>query len=88
MLGFSLTKLLFTAIVVVLVWLVFKHAGRILRGGESGPSRVERARRAAEDVTRARAQPQPTTVELVSCPQCGNYIAQGSACSCGYKDRR
>jgi uncharacterized protein len=90
MLGFSISKLLFTAIVVVLVWLVFKHAGRILRGGQTGPSRVDRARRAAEDTTRARAeaQSQPNTVDLVRCPQCGNYIAQGSACSCGYKDRR
>ncbi|KJS38631.1 MAG: hypothetical protein VR70_09525 [Rhodospirillaceae bacterium BRH_c57] len=92
MLGFSLTKLLFTAAVVILVWMVFKHAGRILRGGQQAPSRVDRARRAAEEMTRARASqaqsaPEPPTVELVSCPQCGNYIAQGSACSCGYKDR-
>lgn len=92
MLGFSLTKILFTAAVVILVWMVFRHAGRILRNGQQRESRVERARRAAEDITRARArqaqgEPEVASVDLVQCPQCGTYIARGAACQCGYKDR-
>lgn len=94
MLGFSLTKLLFTAVVVVLVWLVFRHANRILRSGQTRESRVDRARRAAEDITRARAaqahphaDPAPTTVDLIQCPQCGTYITRGGSCQCGYRDR-
>lgn len=98
MLGFSLSKLLFTAVIVVLVWLVFRHAGRILQGGQKRESRVERARRAAEDMTRARAaraagqgqgqdETAPHTVELLQCPQCGTYITRGGTCQCGYHDR-
>lgn len=101
MLGFSLSKLLFTAVVVVLVWMVFRHAGRILQGGRQKESRVERARRAAEDMTRARAghaqgdgqgegpadRGQPQTVDLQQCPQCGAYIVRGGTCQCGYRDR-
>lgn len=94
MLGLSLSKLLFTAVVIVLVWLVFRHASRILAGGRKRESRVERARRAAEDVTRARAaraeaepSPAPHTVDLMQCPQCGAYIVRGGTCQCGYRDR-
>lgn len=89
MLGFSLTKLLFTVAVVVLVWVVARHAGRILRGGQMGENRADRVRRAAESVTRARTAraDEPPTVDLIQCPSCGNYIARGSTCNCGYKDR-
>lgn len=98
MLGFSLSKLLFTAAIVVLVWMVFRHAGRILQNGKARESRVDRARRAAEEMTRARAakaagqgqgqdESAPHTVDLLQCPQCGTYIARGGTCQCGYRDR-
>ena len=82
-------KLLFTVGVVFLVWMVFKKASLAKRDGVAGPSRADRVRQAAEDAVRARTgQPrreEVKTVDLIKCPSCGNYVAPGTACSCGWK---
>lgn len=88
MLGFSLTKILFTALVVFGVWMLFKKFGIT----KSGDDRADRVRRAAESTVRGRAgadrqADQPPTVELIECPSCGNWIAPGTSCNCGYKHR-
>jgi hypothetical protein len=93
MLGFSLGKLILTALVVWLAWMVFKKIGATARGDRPRKTPADRAREAAEATTRARtgeAPPSdqgPPTVDLIPCPSCGNFIAAGTTCSCGYKDR-
>lgn len=89
MLGFSLGKLLFTLAAIVVVWMAFKHAGRLL--GESrrdGPSVSGRQRR-QPSATKSSAprEDSPATVDLVPCPECGSYIVRGGTCNCGYEDR-
>lgn len=85
MLGFSLTKVLFTALVVVGVWMLFKKFGAV----KSGESRADRVRRAAESAVRGGRpkESEGATVDLIECPSCGNWIAPGTSCSCGYKHR-
>lgn len=88
-----LWKLLFTIAVVFLVWMVFKKMALANRPGHQGESRTERIRRAAEDAVRARTgeardrEPAAKPVDLIQCPSCGNYVAPGAACSCGWKDK-
>jgi len=82
-----LWKLLFTIAIVFLVWMVFKKASLAKRDGVSGPSRADRVRQAAEEAVRARmGEAEPAkAVSLVQCPSCGNYVAPGTACNCGWK---
>lgn len=94
MFGLSLGKIVLTAVVVWLAWMVFKKIGATARGDRPRVTPAERARQAAEATTRARTgqtgqtgQEEPPAVDLVACPSCGNFIAAGSTCSCGYKDR-
>jgi uncharacterized protein len=82
MLGLSLGKLLFLAIIVAAVWYGFKYV-----------QRVEEVRRMLRQVQRqqqqraSRAGPQTLEAEdLVKCRQCGAYVAARSATSCGRPD--
>lgn len=85
-------KLLFTVGIVFLVWMVFKKISLANRpghesGGPGRESRVDRIRRAAEEAVKAKTgQQEPVkTVELIQCPSCGNYVAPGATCNCGWK---
>lgn len=86
-------KLLFTVGIVVLVWMVFKKAALSNRPGHGRDraSRVDRIRRAAEEAVRAKTggpEKDPVkTVDLIQCPSCGNYVAPGTACNCGWKPK-
>jgi len=92
MFGFSLSKALFTILVVVVVWGAFKYYSRAFgddsRGGR--PSLREKVERAAQDAVRKRMGEQEArsssgqTEDLVRCPNCGAYRPQGTACDCGY----
>jgi len=97
MFGFSLSKVLFTVLVVVVVWGAFKYYSRVFgddsRGGR--PSLREKVERAAQDAVRKRMGEQEArssssgassakTEDLVRCPNCGAYRPQGMACDCGY----
>lgn len=80
MFGFSLSKLVFTAAAVFFVWWVYRKINMI--GEQSGKpkSRVDAAKKAAEDVTKARTQ---GVEDLSACPACGAYVAKGSNPGCG-----
>ena len=83
MFGFSLTKILFTVAVVIAVWYGFKWVGRV------------QAQRAAENRRRVRGagRSAPPSAppggseggaeDMVACPACGDYVAPGSAITCG-----
>jgi hypothetical protein len=80
MFGFSLSKLIFTALAVYLVWWVYRKINMIGEQGDKPKSRVNAAKQAAEDVTQARTQ---GVEDLSACPACGTYVAAGSNPGCG-----
>lgn len=91
MFGLSLGKVLFTVIVVIVVWGAFKYYSRALGGRTPGDrqSLRERVERAAEDAVRKRMgdsgpeRPTESTAEdLVRCPSCGAWHARGTRCEC------
>ncbi|KAA5606644.1 hypothetical protein F1188_04720 [Roseospira marina] len=90
----SLSKVLFTVLVVVVVWGAFKYYSRAMSGGSPGdrPSLREKVERAAQDAVRKRmgeqdaraASSAQATEDLVRCPKCGAYHPAGIPCDCGY----
>jgi hypothetical protein len=83
MLGFSLSKILFTAVMIMAVWWVYRQINR-LTGGETRPkARVDKARKAAENVAAARAASADGVEDLTACPTCGAYVAAGLNPGCG-----
>ena len=75
-LGLSLTKILFTILIVVAVWKAFSLIGRLAR---------ERELRAVHHKSgnRARAS-RPATIELIECARCGAYFDPKQGCRCGH----
>jgi hypothetical protein len=96
MFGLSLSKVLFTIIVVIVVWGAFKYYGRMLGGDRppgDRPSLRDRVERAAQDAVRKRMgeedRPRSSasagkTEDLVRCPNCGTFNPKGTRCDCGY----
>lgn len=80
MFGLSLSKLVFTAVAVFLVWQLYRKMNMIGGGEKKKTSRVDAARKAAENVTKARTQ---GVEDLSACPACGAYVAAGSNPGCG-----
>ena len=92
MFGFSLPKLLFTALVVVVVWMVFSWATRRVAPPSDSSARPGRGRgrgsgHRAEDAAAPPPPPLKATVDLVACPRCGKYIPQGTVCSCQTEEK-
>ncbi|MQX36451.1 hypothetical protein [Roseospira navarrensis] len=92
MFGLSLSKVLFTILVVVVVWGAFKYYSRAIGGRTPGdrPSLRDKVERAAQDAVRKRMGEQErrgagTTEDLVRCPNCGAYHPEGTRCDCGYR---
>jgi len=81
MLGLSLGKLLFLAIIITLVWYGFKYVGRV--------AAVQQ--RAREEMTRRRSQsdaapPRKPVEDLVKCQRCGSFVSAEGAGNCGKPD--
>ncbi|WP_413206372.1 hypothetical protein [Rhodospirillum sp. A1_3_36] len=90
MMGISLGKLIFTVVVVVGVWTLFKAIAR--RNGKTRVNPAQRAARMAEDTVRNRmgdrgdkGRSGGDAMDLVRCPSCGAFTAEGSTCQCGWK---
>jgi hypothetical protein len=75
-LGLSLTKILFTILIVVAVWKGFVLIGRLARERE-----VQAVRH--KGGARARAR-RPGTIELIECARCGAYFDPQQGCRCGH----
>ena len=73
MFGLSLTKILFTLLVVGLVWYAFRRLNRPLM---PGANRRWFRRRADEPAREARIE------DMVQCRLCGDYLATGAG-ACG-----
>ena len=76
MLGLSLTKILFTILIIVAVWKGFALIGRLARERE-----VRAVRHKSGERARAR---RPGTIELVECARCGAYFEPRQGCRCGH----
>ena len=84
MLGLSLTKILFTILVIVAVWRAFARVGR-LQAQRQALRQGEGARPGAKAASRPRASERPPpapVVDLVECPSCGSYVPRGERCRC------
>lgn len=80
MFGLSLTKILFTVLVIVAIWRAFAYIGRLqaMRQRSLGSTRTD-----GEAPSRRRATRSPTaTIDLVPCPSCGAYVPRGETCRC------
>ncbi|MCB2052611.1 MAG: hypothetical protein KDE35_00025 [Geminicoccaceae bacterium] len=80
MLGLSLSKLIFTVLIIVAIWRGFKLF-------ESFKKRLadEQEKPPAEPRVRAKAKAEPVrptgrTVDLVKCVKCGAYVPNGTIC--------
>lgn len=90
MFGFNLEKLLFTAIVIYVVWQGFKLFGRMqARERETARQRMREEMNTQRMRNAAGAKPaagQPGVEDMVECRTCGAYVAQNGARNCGRKD--
>ncbi len=82
MLGFSLTKLLFTIAVVFIIWNGFKWYARMQMMGNRDDD--DRLHRSAKPGTGSRSE--PITEKMVKCSTCGAYVTSRGASSCGRDD--
>ncbi len=89
MFGFSLQKLIFTALVIVVVIYGFKAVQRLQerrnaaennRGGGEGGGRVK-----AQSAAPA-SRPEQGTEDMVACRVCGTFVAASGTRSCGRED--
>jgi hypothetical protein len=79
--GLSLTKILFTVLVIVAIWRAFAYIGRLQAMRQRSLGSTARADGGAP--SRPRATRSPTaTIDLVPCPSCGAYVPRGEACRC------
>ena len=75
-LGLSLTKILFTVLIVVVVWKGFVLIARLAR---------EREVRAVRHKSGGRGEARgPGTIELIECARCGAYFDPKQGCRCGH----
>ena len=75
----SALKVLFTVVVIVVVYWGFKYRWRM---GEMGKSVREARRKQTKSEGKAGPPAAPAAQDLEQCPKCGAYIPAGTACSC------
>ena len=80
MLGLSLTKILFTVLVIVAVWRAFTLLNRLQ---ERQRQAMAASRRGGREPSRGgRPSSGPGVVDMVQCPACGAYVPRGQPCRC------
>jgi hypothetical protein len=75
MFGLSLGKLVFTIIVVIVVWKAFAYVGRLAQERQQANAVP---RRPASSPRRGTKR----TIDLVECPRCGAYVDPQEGCHC------
>jgi hypothetical protein len=81
-LGLSLSKILFTILIVVAIWKAFTLVNRLASERKAAlKRRAGAARRAAMGAHAKRRG----TVELRPCPRCGAYVDPREGCHCGVR---
>jgi hypothetical protein len=81
-LGLSLSKILFTILIIVAIWKGFTLVNRLASERKASlKRRAGAARRAAKGPRAERS----STVELRPCPRCGAYVDPRAGCHCGLR---
>ena len=87
MFGFSLTKIVFTVVIVYLVWNAFKYFTRV-QDQRADRSRVKRQNGGAQASGASKPSPSPApdgVEDMLECKVCGAYVTRGAK-SCGRDD--
>jgi len=79
MLGFSITKLLFTIGAIAVIWYGFKWVGRMQEQRAAAEKRKPKTARAA-DKSDAGAD---AIEDMVACSTCGDFVAAKGTRACG-----
>jgi hypothetical protein len=83
-LGLSLSKILFTIMIVIAIWKGFALVSRLANERKATVKR--RGAGAARPAGSGRAKPQDQgAIELRECPRCGAYIDPREDCSCSLR---
>jgi hypothetical protein len=84
LLGFSLTKILFTIVVIFAVLWVYRQFNRLTEGDSTSQRKSGKSGKSGKSSHAEAATPPPPDVEdLSACPACGAYVAAGSNPGCG-----
>ncbi len=84
--GFSLTKLIFTVLVIVVIWKGFKFFGRLQDIKTSVRKAENLKRRAAAQAGVKAAKPPDKTEDMTECPVCATFVVASGAEACGRGD--
>ena len=87
MFGFSLTKILFTIVAVLVVWYGYRWVGRIQARRQA--ELEEHMRRETRQTSKRGRGGSGTTAkaeDLIPCETCGSYVPARGARSCGRAD--
>jgi hypothetical protein len=76
MLGLSLSKLVFTILVVIAVWKAFAYISRLTQERQQANAVQRRPAGTPKAASRG-------TIDLVECPRCGAYVDPQEGCHCG-----
>ncbi len=84
--GFSVPKLLLLAIMLVVVWQMFKLIDR--RSAAKRRREIERAAEAVVErgVNKRRAAERSASVETVECSTCGSFVPRNGPAACERQD--
>jgi hypothetical protein len=77
-LGLSLSKILFTILIIVAIWKGFMLLNRL-----ANQRRASVKKGAAKPAQRDAAAQPAGTIELRECPRCGAYVDPREGCRCG-----
>ena len=87
MFGFSLPKLIFTILVVVVVFYGFKAVTRLQERRQASGDTNDAPRGGTQASARGRSAPESDGSEdMIACTDCGTYVAASGARSCGRGD--
>ena len=81
MLGLSLSKILFTILIIVAIWKGITLLNRLASERKAALKRQADAAKRAEGPRAERSR----TVELRPCPRCGAYVDPRDGCPCGMR---
>ncbi len=88
--GFSLTKLIFTVLVIVVIWKGFKFFGRLqdvkIRTRKAENLKRRAAAQAGNKAGVKAAKPPDKTADMTECPVCATFVVASGAEACGRED--
>ncbi len=86
MFGFSIQKLIFTVLVVVVVWYVFKMIGRLDERKKAQVNARGGSGKKPAEAPGARSGSGGDAEDMLACPRCGTYVSRANPSACGRSD--